>query len=187
MKLEGEKFNETDATAELIRTMVRDHARRGEYMIMMHDDDEEAFVQIAGDYDQVGGRDDDCFDLEYREGKNGCLYHCTRRVSADEAEAAFLDELDGRMAWRSRYEWEKMDGYGPSSGKPFAFGKKWICIAVALLALAYVGHAAYLWAQYGPPTGVCTKCLIYWGKHRIISGHHYPERAPLRWTIGGEK
>ena len=39
----------------------------------------------------------------------------TRRVSAREVEAIFLDEYDGRVSWRDRYTWELVEGYGPSS------------------------------------------------------------------------
>ena len=32
----------------------------GEFMILMQDADEEAFVQIVDDYENVGGRNDGC-------------------------------------------------------------------------------------------------------------------------------
>ena len=103
MKIEAEKMSEHVATEELVRELVRNDARRGEFMIMSDDADEERFVQIACDYDDVGGKSDGRFDLEYRDGKNCCLYHCTRRVSADEVERVFLDELAGRIAWRGDF------------------------------------------------------------------------------------
>ena len=108
MKIEAEKMSECVATEELVRELVRNDARRGEYMIMMDDADEERFVQIACDYDDAGVfcHNDD-FDLEYRDGKEGQLFHCTRRVSADEVERIFLDELAGRGEWRSSLDWEK--------------------------------------------------------------------------------
>lgn len=68
MRLECEKLEECEATPELIRELVRNGDRRGEFMIMMRDDDEESYVQVACDFDEVGGADDGCFDLEYREG-----------------------------------------------------------------------------------------------------------------------
>ena len=55
--------------------------------------DEEAFVQIAGDYEDVGGRNDGCFDLEYRDGASSLLYHANRRATVDEVEQAFLSEV----------------------------------------------------------------------------------------------
>ena len=64
--------------------------------------------------------------------------------------------------------------------------KKLLYIGPIAFALAYVGHAAYLWKQYGPPTGFCTKCFIYWGKHRISGGNtHWCEHAPLHWSVSG--
>ena len=63
-----------------------------------------------------------------------------------------------------------------------------VCWVLTLFALAYVGHAAYLWKQYGPPTGFCTKCFIYWGKHRVSGGNtHWCEHAPLHWSVSGNK
>ena len=47
MKLETENVKETEASAELIRELMADDARRGNWLILMHDDDEEAFMQIA--------------------------------------------------------------------------------------------------------------------------------------------
>ena len=136
MKIEAENMKERVATEELVRELVRNDARRGEFMIMMDDADEERFVQVACDYDDVGGKSDGLFDLEYREGKNGALYHCSRRVSADEVERIFLDELDGRGEWRSDFDWESEVGGGsvPSiTGlPPFVKG---LCYAVATIAV----------------------------------------------------
>ena len=106
MKIDAAEMGERVATEELVRELVRNDARRGEFMIMSDDADEERFVQIACDYDEVGGKSDGLFDLEYRDGKNGYLYHCSRRVSADEVERIFLDELAGRREWRSDFDWE---------------------------------------------------------------------------------
>ncbi len=112
MKIETANTTEQVATPELIRELVRDDAQRGEFMIMMDDADDERFVQIACDYDDVGGLNDGCFDLEYREGKDGALYHCIRRVSAADVESAFLEELAGRGEWRKGFTWERVDDYG---------------------------------------------------------------------------
>ena len=49
MKLETENVKETEASAELIRELMADDVRRGNWLIPMHDDDEEAFMQIAFD------------------------------------------------------------------------------------------------------------------------------------------
>lgn len=111
MRIECENMTEREATPALIRELFRTPEKRGEFMIMMHDEDEERLVQIACDFDDVGGMDDGCFDLEYREGTGGRLYHCACRVTHEEAEGIFLDELEGCCAWRSRYAWENVEGY----------------------------------------------------------------------------
>ena len=49
MKLETENVQESEASAELIRELMTDDARRGNRLILMRDDDEEAFMQIAFD------------------------------------------------------------------------------------------------------------------------------------------
>ena len=118
MKVEAENLKEQVATEELVRELVRNDAWRGEFMIMSDDEDEERFVQVACDYDDVGGKGDGLFDLEYREGKNGALYHCSRRVSADEVERIFLDELAGRGEWRSGFEWERLNMGGGGFSMP---------------------------------------------------------------------
>ena len=107
---------------------------------MSDGEDEERFVQIACDYDEVGGKSDGLFDLEYRDGKNGYLYHCSRRVSADEVERIFLDELAGRREWRSDFDWELERGgtsgwtFSPTDGMPPAV--KVLCYVAAAIAIA---------------------------------------------------
>ena len=49
MKLETENVEETEASAELVRELMADDARRGNWLILMHDDDDAAFMQIAFD------------------------------------------------------------------------------------------------------------------------------------------
>ncbi|MBR4353676.1 MAG: hypothetical protein IKP97_00030 [Kiritimatiellae bacterium] len=140
MKIEAEKMGERVATEELVRELVRNDARRGEFMIMSDDADDSRFVQIACDYDEVGGKSDGLFDLEYRDGKNGYLYHCSRRVSTDEVERVFLDELAGRGEWRSCFDWELERGgtsgwtFSPTAGMPPA--EKVLCYVAAAIAIA---------------------------------------------------
>ena len=140
MKIEAEKMNEQVATEELVRELVRNDARRGEYMIMMDDADEEHFVQVACDDDEVGGKSDGRFDLEYRDGRNCCLYHCTRRVSVDEVERVFLDELAGHIEWRGDFDWEAEQTcagswtFSPTAGMPPAV--KVLCYVAAAIAIA---------------------------------------------------
>ena len=100
MKLETENVQDSEASAELVRELMADDARRGEFMILFDETDDENFVQVACDYDDVGGKSDGCFDLEYRAGHGSPLFHCTRRVGADDVERVFLDFLEGRVGWR---------------------------------------------------------------------------------------
>ena len=140
MKIEAEKMGERVATEELVRELVRDDARRGEFMIMSDDADNARFVQVACDYDDVGGKSDGIFDLEYRDGKNGCLYRCSRCVSADEVERVFLDELAGRGEWRGDFDWELERGgargwtFSPMAGMPPL--EKVLCYVAAAIAIA---------------------------------------------------
>jgi len=146
MKIESENMKERVATEELVRELVRDDARRGEYMIMMDDADEERFVQIACDYEDVGGKSDGCFDLEYQEGTNGNLYHCKRRVSADEVERIFLDELDGRGEWRSDFDWEtECDGGSVPSITGVPSFVKVLFYVVAAIAIAILAVLLSIW------------------------------------------
>ena len=112
----------------------------------------------------------------------------SRGVFLRRPSAAFLDEYDGRLSWRDRYTWEPIEGYGPSSTRGFRLPsvKNLAWILPLVFALVYAAHAAYLWRMYGPPNGFCTKCTIYWGKHRILHGnHHQVEHAPLLWSCAG--
>ena len=141
MKVECENLGELEATSDLIRELIRDDVRRGEFMILMQDADEEAFVQIAGDYEEVGGKNDGCFDLEYRDGASSLLYHANRRATADEVEQALLSELRGDRSWRSRFEWEteKVGGCVRSCRRELSscsFGA-WVGTAGRSLALAH--------------------------------------------------
>ena len=146
MKIESENMKEHVATEELVRELVRNDARRGEFMIMSDDADEERFVQIACDYDDVGGKSDGCFDLEYRDGRNCCLYHCTRRVSADEVERVFLDELAGRIAWRGDFDWEtECDGGSVPSITGVPSFVKVLFYVVAAIAIAIFAVLLSIW------------------------------------------
>ena len=110
MKLETENIKNTEASAELVRELMSDDARRGNWLILMHDDDDGAFMQIAfGDHS-------DGIELEYREGVDTPLYHCRRPVLRLEAENALLDYLDGIDTWKYRFEWEEVKGFGGVGG-----------------------------------------------------------------------
>ena len=134
MKLETENVQESEASAELIRELMADDAKRGNWLILMHDDDEEAFVQIAFD-DHPDG-----IDLEYRDGADKPLYHCKRPVLRLEAENALLDYLDGIETWKHRFEWEVEEGFGGaggSGGRSF-FQKFSLFVGVLIAVLAVI-------------------------------------------------
>ena len=165
MKVECENLSEREATPELIRELIRDDARRGEFMILMQDADEEAFVQIAGDYDDVGGVNDGCFDLEYRDGESSLLYHADGRTTADEVEQAFLSELRGDRSWRSRFEWETEKVGG---GVGIGFGGKdlsdpkilraWLNLIVTVGMVAVV--ASFIWRVETDSVGIKLALMV---------------------------
>ena len=49
MKIEAENMKARVATEELVRELVRNDARRGEFMILSDETDDENFVQVACD------------------------------------------------------------------------------------------------------------------------------------------
>jgi len=116
MKLNCADYSSDNPTEEMIFELVRDNARRGEFMILEADDGE-AFVQIAGDYD-AAHPDARVFTLEYRgAGKDSPLNHAATDVTAAEATEALVSELRGDHAWRTRHPWELVKvGGGLSAG-----------------------------------------------------------------------
>ena len=98
IKIEAAEFTSSDATPELIKELVADDSKRGEFMIL---DDGKDFVQIAGDDGNDG------FTLEY--GEDGVVQHCKRLISRAEAESVFLEYIDGLRSWQSRFEWENVE------------------------------------------------------------------------------
>ena len=63
MRIETERMKEREAMAELIRKVVRGGTLRGEFMILFDEADDENFVQIACDYDDVVGKSDGRFHI----------------------------------------------------------------------------------------------------------------------------
>ena len=136
VKLETENVKETEASAELIRELMADDARRGNWLILSRDEDDAAFMQIAFD-DHPDG-----IDLEYRDGADKPLYHCKRPVLRLEAENALLDYLDGIDTWKYRFEWEEENGFGGaggSGGRSF-FKKFSLFVAVLIAVFAVVAY-----------------------------------------------
>ncbi len=133
MQVETANMAACKATPELLRELVRNGDRRGEFMILTDDADDERFVQVACDFEDVGGMDDGRFDLEYREGSGGSLYHCTTRVDATDVERVFLEELAGRGEWRRDFTWEKQNVGGGTFSTPrlrdFPPWMRVVCIA----------------------------------------------------------
>ena len=133
MQVETANMAARKATPELLRELVGNDERRGEFMILMDNADDERFVQVACDFEDVGGKDDGRFDLEYREGSGGALYHCTTRVGASDVERVFLEELAGRGEWRRDFTWEKQNVGGGAFSTPrlrdFPPWMRVVCIA----------------------------------------------------------
>ena len=129
MKLNCAEFYSKEPTEEMIIDLVRNNAKRGEFMILEADDGE-SFVQIAGEYD-AANPDARVFTLEYREaGKGAPLCHAVNDVTAAEATEAFLSEFRGDRSWRAHHQWEPIKaGGGMSAGMLIA-----VVVALAVLA-----------------------------------------------------
>jgi hypothetical protein len=100
MKIEAADYPTSPATPELIRELLADDSKRGEYMILNRDDGND-FLQIAGDCAKDG------FHIEYREGEQ--MFCCPDGVSQAEAESIFLEYLSGSDGWKTRFPWEPME------------------------------------------------------------------------------
>ena len=132
MKLNCADFASKNPTPELIFELVRDNAKRGEFMIL--EDDSGAFVQIAGDYDEANP-DARVFTLEYREtGKDAPLFHAVQDATAAEVTEAFVAELTGDRSWRNRHTWEQTNLSG--SGTPIKIA---LFVAAAIGVFAAIG------------------------------------------------
>lgn len=162
MKLETENVKETEASVELLRELMVDDARRGNWLILMHDKDEEAFIQIAFD-DHPDG-----VDLEYREGANGKLYHCTRPVTRLEAENAVFDYFDGLEIWKNRFTWEEVDGYGESSSRSGGPRFKWFMVALVLGLLAWAVYAKRIPSENA--IGAVIVAFLLYASYRSVCG-----------------
>lgn len=97
MKIEAADYPPCPATPELIRELLADDRKRGEYMILDKDDGND-FLQIAGDCAKDG------FHIEYREGEQ--MFCLPNGVSQAEAESIFLEYLSGSDGWKTRFPWE---------------------------------------------------------------------------------
>lgn len=100
MKLEAADYPTCPATPELIRELLADDRKRGEYMILDKDDGND-FLQIAGDCAKDG------FHIEYREGEQ--MFCLPNSVSQAEAESIFLEYLSGSDGWKTRFPWEPFE------------------------------------------------------------------------------
>ena len=132
MKINAAEYSSPTATPELIRELFADDKKRGEFMIL--EKDKYNFIQVGCDTAADG------FMLEYREcGKDGKLYHCPSIVTSEEAEAAFLDYLDGIETWKHRFEWEVEEGFGGAGGSGGrSFFKRFFLFVVVLIAVLAV-------------------------------------------------
>lgn len=100
MKIEAADYPPCPATPELIRELLADDRKRGEYMILDKDDGND-FLQIAGDCAKDG------FHIEYREGEQ--MFCCPDGVSQAEAESIFLEYLSGSDGWKTRFPREPFE------------------------------------------------------------------------------
>ena len=100
MKLEAADYLPSPATPELIRELLADDRKRGEFMILDKDDGND-FLQIAGDCAKDG------FHIEYREGEQ--MFCLPKGVSQAEAESIFLEYLSGSEGWKTRFPWEPIE------------------------------------------------------------------------------
>ena len=100
MKIEAADYPSCPATPELIRELLADDRKRGEYMILDKDDGND-FLQIAGDCAKDG------FHIEYREGEQ--MFCLPNSVSQAEAESIFLEYLSGSDGWKTRFPWEPFE------------------------------------------------------------------------------
>ena len=141
MKLETENVQESEASAELIRELMADDARRGNWLILSRDEDDAAFMQIAFD-DHPDG-----IDLEYRDGADEPLYHCKRPVLRLEAENALLDYLDGIDTWKYRFDWEEEKGLGGAGGSI----RRFVPGPVLFVALLVAVVAGVVYVRKLPP------------------------------------
>lgn len=132
MKLNCAEFYSKEPTEEMIIDLVRNNAKRGEFMILEADDGE-SFVQIAGENYDAEYPDARVFTLEYREaGKDASLYHAVNDVTAAEAMEAFLSEFRGDHSWRAHHQWESIKVGGGMSACML------IAVAVSLALLVGV-------------------------------------------------
>lgn len=178
MKLEAENVKETAASAELLRELMVDDARRGNWLILMHDEDEEAFIQIAFD-DHPDG-----VDLEYREGASGKLYHCTRPVTRLEAENAVFDYFDGLETWKSRFTWEEEEGYGESSSRNGGSRLKGFFVVLVLGLLAWAVYAKKI--PSGNAIGAVIVAFVLYVSYRSFCGGAKGQNAAAKTSDGDD-
>jgi hypothetical protein len=123
MLLGTENTDFQPASESLIHEMMGDATRRGRHMVLETTEAADAFIQFAFLDETLG-----C--LEYRDEATNTLYHCARPVTALDAETAFVEYLNGREAWKQRYQWDVVVGYSGTSNKEWI---TWIISAIVIL------------------------------------------------------
>ena len=99
MNIASSKCDPRPATRELVTEILSDYVKRGDGVVMGSGDDN--CIMLNGD-------EEDGFTLEYKEGDK--LFRSKGEVALKDAEAAFLEFLDGNTSWRTRWQWEELSG-----------------------------------------------------------------------------
>jgi hypothetical protein len=112
MRLESANSARDNVTSADIEEFFANEELRGEFIILLQDDDH--YIQAAGE------KDNDCI-LEYRDGSGDEHYRAANiLLSKAEIKQAFMDYLHGDTRWHARWKWEKLDFSGANKHDPGA-------------------------------------------------------------------
>lgn len=98
MTIETSRGSEGEASPKLIRELMNDDIRRGEFIILSRS--EEAYLQGCGDKEP--------FHVEYREGGEAEHYYAKEKLTKTELEELMLRYLEEKLDWKSPYEWARL-------------------------------------------------------------------------------
>ena len=100
MKLEtAGSLSSEDVTIEELRQACGDVRGRGDFLILSSG--EQHYMQVAGL--------DEPFVIEYREGSEAEHYEGAQEFCQSEMEAILVAYLMGECAWKSMYQWRKIE------------------------------------------------------------------------------